>query len=113
MSAHMGSMTTYATHDIVRYWPGTRPGRTAVATVISDGVVPFGGTDCLRIKQEDGGTDYIAITHVEKLGRIDGRTAHVQTGREAMEVCDLDIDSVVVEDRADSLKLAKLARAFR
>lgn len=102
-----------ATNDIVRYWPGTRPGRTDVATVISDGAVAFGGTECVRIQQANGGTDYIAITHTERIGRIEGRTAYVQTGREAMEVSELDIDSVVVEDRADSLNLAKLARAFR
>lgn len=52
---------------LVKYWPGSRhssiPGR--YAHIISDGVVEFGGTDCVRIEKADGGTDYIALTHVE------------------------------------------------
>jgi hypothetical protein len=106
-------MSSFAKNDIVRYWPGVRPGRTEVATVISDGIVAFGGADCVRIQQVTGGTDYIAITHVEQIGRIDGRRAYVKTAREALAVCDIDIDDVVVEDRDDAMKLQKLARAFR
>jgi len=51
----------------VIYWPGARhgsiPGRPG--KVISDGVVQFGGTDCIRIETMECGTDYIALTHVE------------------------------------------------
>lgn len=50
----------------VRYWPGFRRGDArGTATVISDGVVKFGGTDCVRIRMDNGGTDYMALTHVE------------------------------------------------
>lgn len=106
-------MNTFSKNDIVRCWPGGRPGRNDAALVISDGVVLFGGVDCVRIQKAGGGTDYVAVTHIEPLGRIEGRRAYVQTAREAIEVCDLDIDHVVVEDRNDALKLQKLARAFR
>jgi hypothetical protein len=51
----------------VLYWPGVRhpnyPGRPG--TIISDGVVKFGGTDCVRIETMERGTDYIAVTHIE------------------------------------------------
>jgi hypothetical protein len=54
----------------VRYWPGVRraevPAR-GIATVISDGLVYFCGTPCVRIRKDSGGTDYIAVTHVEKV----------------------------------------------
>lgn len=106
-------MNTFSKNDLVRYWPGGRHARSAAAAVISDGIVQFGGIDCVRIQKTGGGTDYIAVTHVSPLGRLDGRRAYVQTAREAIEVCDLDIDDVVVEDRADAQKLQKLARAFR
>ena len=53
--------------DRVTYWPGFRgeafPGRPG--TVISDGVVKFCGTDCVRIETMECGTDYIALTHIE------------------------------------------------
>jgi hypothetical protein len=105
-------MSSFTKDAIVRYWPGVRPGRTEVATVISDGIVAFGGAECVRIQQATGGTDYIAVTHVEQIGRIDGRRAYVKTAREAVAACMLDVDDVVVEDRADALMLQKLARAF-
>lgn len=51
----------------VLYWPGIRhanyPGRHG--TIISDGVVQFCGTDCVRVETLESGTDYIALTHVE------------------------------------------------
>ena len=51
----------------VLYWPGVRhesyPGRPG--TIISDGVVKFGGNDCVRIETMERGTDYIAVTHIE------------------------------------------------
>jgi hypothetical protein len=57
----------YIRGALVKYWPGARhesiPGK--YAHLISDGVVEFGGTDCVRIQKGDGGTDYIALTHVE------------------------------------------------
>lgn len=51
----------------VLYWPGVRsenyePNR---ATIISDGVVVFGGTACVRIHKDEGGTDYIQLSHIE------------------------------------------------
>ena len=62
----------------VNYWPGLRrwpdpkapeiPPR-GVATVISDGPVDFCGTQCVRIQKADGGTDYMALTHVERIDR--------------------------------------------
>jgi len=51
----------------VRCWPGSRDGRHYLAEVISDGVVEFGGTKCYRIRKDDGGTDYLAATHVVAL----------------------------------------------
>lgn len=57
----------YMREMLVKYWPGARhddiPGK--YAHIISNGVVEFGGTDCVRIRKVDGGTDYIAITHIE------------------------------------------------
>jgi len=50
---------------LVKFWPGAKYGPGKYAHVISDGAVQFGGTDCLRIRMADGGTDYIALTHIE------------------------------------------------
>jgi len=55
----------YLPNMLVRYWPGLKEGRGRYAHIISDGVVEFGGTDCVRIRKVDGGTDYIALTHIE------------------------------------------------
>jgi hypothetical protein len=53
----------------ILYWPGAKhesiPGRPGV--VISDGVVKFGGTKCVRVETLEKGTDYIAVTHVERV----------------------------------------------
>ena len=51
---------------LVKYWPGIRgEGPARYAHIISDGVVQFGGIDCVRIEKPHGGTDYIALSHVE------------------------------------------------
>lgn len=60
-------MTELIKGEKVRCWPGTLSGRHYLAEVISDGVVMFGGTRCYRIRKEDGGTDYMAVTHVRPL----------------------------------------------
>lgn len=100
----------------VLYWPGVRskdyPGQDGV--IISDGVVQFGGTDCVRIRTWKGGTDYIQLSHIQTKGRIEGATCYVQTGRDALNCSQLDgIKDVVIEDREESLKLAKLMKGFR
>lgn len=51
----------------ILYWPGVRsehytPRR---GTVLQDGVKIFGGTACVRIRKQDGGTDYIQLSHIE------------------------------------------------
>lgn len=45
--------------------------------------------------------------------RIEGRVAYVDTVAEALEVADQDLDDVIIEDRAESLKMAKLIKGFR
>lgn len=99
--------------DIVQCWPGTLQGRSYAAVAISDGVVKFGGTDCWRVRQLDGYSDYLAVDHVQLLGRVEGRTAYVQTGRAAMAVCDFDIDDVVIEDNAERLRFTRMLKGFR
>ena len=51
----------------VLYWPGVRsehyPPRNG--TVLQDGVAIFGGTACVRIRKQDGGTDFIQLSHIE------------------------------------------------
>lgn len=51
----------------VLYWPGVRSDRhePQQGIVISNGVVVFGGTACVRIRKQDGGTDYIQLSHVD------------------------------------------------
>lgn len=102
--------------DIVHYWPGIRDSATKpkVARVISDGTVEFGGRPCYRISKTDGGTDYVAVTHVELLARMDETTAYVRTASEALEVCDAPgVDFVVVEDNAERIKLQRTIKALR
>ena len=56
----------YMRGSLVKYWPGIKgEGPTRYAHIISDGVVKSGGTDCVRIEKSYGGTDYIALSHVE------------------------------------------------
>lgn len=103
--------------DIVRCYPGTRDGRHYVGVITSEGVVEFGETDCVRVrKYESGvedGTDYLAVTHVKVIGRVEGREAYVQTFKDALAVSELDLDDVIIEDRAESLKAAKIIKGFR
>lgn len=58
--------TTIKAGDAVRAWPGTRDGRSYEATALTS-VVQFGGTPCIRVQRVDGGTDYIAVTHIDLL----------------------------------------------
>lgn len=60
-------MSEYQKGERVRCWPGSLEGRSYLAEVISDGIVEFGGQHCYRICKDDGGTDYIAATHVRSL----------------------------------------------
>lgn len=64
-------MSDYPKGTPIMYWPGWLGGFGRRGMVISDGVVKFGGTDCVRIEKADGGTDYIALTHVEKIAHED------------------------------------------
>jgi hypothetical protein len=52
----------------VLFWPGEKRGTGRCGTVISE-PAPFGGRACVRIRKVLGGTDYIAVTHVEPIGR--------------------------------------------
>lgn len=61
--------------DRVRAWPGTRDGRSYEATALTS-VTPFGGVPCIRVQRADGGTDYIATTHIEPLGGVSAMTEH-------------------------------------
>lgn len=101
--------------DIVRCWPGTRTigAHQYAAQVISDGTVKFGDTDCVRVRGIDGGSDYIALTHVELIGDARDRVCHVQTGADALYVCEFDFEDIVIDDRDESLKFAKLIKGFR
>lgn len=46
--------------------------------------------------------------------RVDGDTAHVTTASEALEVCNFPgVEHVVVEDRAEAIKLQKMIRSMR
>ena len=49
----------------VRYWSGAKRGApTGEAEVISR-VTVLDKTRCQRIRKDDGGSDYIALTHLE------------------------------------------------
>lgn len=103
-------------NDFVYYWPGARNvGREPeIGRVTSEGFVDFGGTECYRISKRNGGSDYIAATHVEPLAHLLGDVAYVQTASQALAVCDLPgVEHVVVEDRAESIKLQRLAKGMR
>lgn len=106
-------MSEYKKDDLVRCYPGDRSGRYYIARVISDGVVEFGGTDCVRVRQEGGASDYIAVTHADVIGRIEGRKAYVNTFKDALEVSTLDLDDVVIEGREESLRAAKIIKGLR
>jgi hypothetical protein len=106
-------MSEYKKDDLVRCWPGGIGNRNYIATVISEGVVEFGGTDCVRVRQPNGGSDYMAVTHAEVVGRVEGRTAYVQTFKDALEVSTLELDDVVIENREESLKAKKIIKGFR
>ncbi|ALY10833.1 hypothetical protein WILDE_49 [Arthrobacter phage Wilde] len=110
-------MSEFKQGNIVRCYPGTRQGRSYIAVVISEGVVEFGGTDCVRVQQYDagrrGGTDYLAVTHVDVLGRVEGSTGYVQTFADALSASDIPLDDIVIEDRAQSLKAQKIIKGFR
>ena len=100
--------------DVVRVWPGL-PGeghRNYLATVLSD-VTVFGDTPCYRVRKLSGGTDFMAVTHTELVARVEGRTAYVQTAKDALEVCDWDgLDDVVIEDNMERIKMQKLMKGF-
>lgn len=60
-----------AVGDRVRVWPGSRDGRSYLATALT-GVVTsdngfFGGQPMVRVEKDSGGTDYITPSHVEVL----------------------------------------------
>jgi hypothetical protein len=99
--------------DIVECWPGGRPGRSYMARIISDGIVPFGGTDCYRVQKLNRATDYLAVTHVELTGRVEDGTAYVKSGRDALAVCDFDLKDVVIEDNAERIKFGRIMKALR
>ncbi len=108
--------TSYVKGMPVLYWPGIRhtdfPGQ--LGTIISEGTVEFGGTECVRICKATGGTDYIQLSHIHTKGRIEGTTCYVRNGQDALAVCELPgVEDVVIEDRAESLKLARLMKGFR
>lgn len=103
--------------DIVRCYPGHRDGRSYIAVIISEGVVEFGSTDCVRVRQyvsgKRMGSDYLAVTHVDVIGRVEGNVGYVQTFAHALSISDLPLDDIIIEDREQSLKAAKLIKGFR
>lgn len=108
--------TSYVKGMPVLFWPGIRhndiPGQ--LGTIISDGTVEFGGTECVRIRKATGGTDYVQLSHIQTAGRIEGDVCYVQTGRDALSCSQLEgIKDIVIEDRAESLKMARLMKGFR
>jgi hypothetical protein len=80
-------------------------------------VVEFGSTDCVRVQQYDagrrGGTDYLAVTHVDVLGRVESNKGYVQTFADALAASDIPLDDIVIEDREESLKAAKVIKGMR
>jgi len=50
--------------DRLRIWKGARPGRNLAAVALS-GVLDWHGTPSVRVELVTGGTDYIALTHVQ------------------------------------------------
>lgn len=48
------------------YWSGAREGEPSGAGVTLTKRVYLGRTPCQRIQKDGGGTDYIALTHLEK-----------------------------------------------
>jgi hypothetical protein len=70
MPAHDdGAYDKLANGDRVRIWPGVRESwaRSYEATVIDAGPVFFGKQRCVRVRADNGMSDYIALTHVEAL----------------------------------------------
>lgn len=53
--------------DKIRYWPGFREGGSSVGEVISERTVLGGHTTGYFIRKSNGGTDFIAETHIEPL----------------------------------------------
>lgn len=51
----------------VWYWPGVRSElyQPKNGTIIAKGVAIFGGTACVRIRTQQGGSDYIQLSHIE------------------------------------------------
>jgi len=58
----------------VRYWPGIRAGEGCIGTALTGWHVLGGHTTGAYIRKSDGGSDFIAATHIEILGAVD-RTA--------------------------------------
>ncbi|QWY81347.1 hypothetical protein SEA_RIZWANA_50 [Arthrobacter phage Rizwana] len=103
--------------DIVRCYPGHRNGRSYIGQIISEGVVKFGGADCVRVQEYSAGrrcgTDYLAVTHVDVLGRVVGNTGYVRTFADALTASEMPLDDIIIEDKAESLKAAKIIKGLR
>lgn len=51
----------------VRAWPGTLEGRWYLATTITELRV-LGGVEGVYVRSDEGRTDFIALSHVRRLG---------------------------------------------
>lgn len=51
----------------VKVWPGTLEGRWYLATTVSEPKA-LGGTEGVYVRSDAGGTDFLALSHVRRLG---------------------------------------------
>lgn len=58
------------TEHPVEYWPGAREGAGRAAWTMEPAVLLGGHTPAVRIRKVNGGTDYIALTHVVRVPTI-------------------------------------------
>lgn len=99
--------------DIVRYWPGVRRGNGLIGTIITGDVVKMGGTNVVRINTDKGGTDHLALSHIEVIGRVDGDRAYVQTCADAFAVLDVPaVEDVVIENNTERIKMGRLMKGL-
>jgi hypothetical protein len=50
----------------VRYWDGERRGKADGTGLVVDGPRWYGALRCFRVRMDNGGTDWICETHVER-----------------------------------------------
>lgn len=97
----------------VVYWSGVRaPGIAGkLGILLASGTFKFGGTDCYRVRREDGASDYIAATHVEPAEPLVTRVAAII--QDAVEMTPYWTDDPAThQDPHENAALALLKQGF-